>query len=131
MKLTVLLGFFTSSVMAMACPQLAGNYKCDQDEKQETFQHEVSITQAADTIMIEDKDAGYSEGPFLLKSVTRIPALHSDLLYRVTCTQDKIVIHGSGEKSSAVTIQLVKNSKGYSSTWQSKDETIKSQCKKI
>ncbi len=131
MKLAVLLGLFTFSTFALACPQLAGNYKCQMTEKEETSNHEISITQAADTIAIEDKEAGYSEGPFLLKSVTRIPALKNDLVYRVTCTSDKIVIHGSGEKSSAVTIQLAKNSKGYSSTWKTQDETIESKCEKM
>ena len=131
MRSAILLALISLTTTAMACPQLAGTYKCKQKEKQEVATHEVSVVQGADTISIEDKDAGYTEGPFQLKSMTRIPALSADLLYRVTCEADKIIIHGSGEKSSAVTIQLAKSSKGYHGTWTSKDETIESNCEKL
>lgn len=134
MRSIFLLALFSVSTVALACPTLAGNYKCEQTEKDESTKHDISVSQNADTITIEDQEAGYTEGPIQLKALTKVSAYNADLLYRVTCTKDAIVIYGSDSddsKETAVTIKMVKNAKGYSSTWTSKDETIKSKCEKI
>lgn len=134
MKFMVLMGLFTFSTLAMACPQMAGNYKCEQKENSEVAKHEVSITQGSDTITIEDKEAGYTEGPIQLKSLTKVSAYNNDLLYRTTCTANSIVIYGSDSddsKETAVTIKLIKSSKGYKGTWTSQDQTIESSCERI
>ncbi len=134
MKLAVLFSLLVSASTAAACPQLKGDYKCEQIENQETTIHEVSVSQAEDTITIEDKEAGYTEGPIQLKSLTKVSAYSTELLYRTTCTSNSIVIYGSDSddnKETAVTMKMIKSDKGYKSTWTSQDETIVSNCEKI
>ena len=156
MRAILLISILCLGSSVFACPNFSGNYVCKQKENKETQTHAVTVAQDADTIRIDDKEAGYTEGPFQLKSLTKMQRLDSEIVYSVTCQQNEIVVYGKGKKKSnipsnvvftdlagdpagnniverkpidtLVTIKLAKTAKGYKGTWKADKETVESDC---
>ena len=155
MRRLVLFLVFCFANLAMACPQLAAGtatYTCRHTENKEVTQHEIIVVQDSNSISLTDREAGYTEGPFLLKTLTSIRILNQDLIFSVTCRSTEMTIQGLGyhskpnqpmvdldgglgvsnaspnKKEVMVTIRINKTAKGFKSTWQSEYETIENDC---